>query len=58
MTTHLLHQMAMIAQEPGSNPGTGLKAWQTFTLYLVAPVGLFGVITASVLVFTRKKKSN
>ena len=48
----------MIAQEAGANPGTGLKAWQTFTIFIVTPVALFTLITATVLFFTRKKKSN
>jgi|FreactcultuFSWF8_1027224.scaffolds.fasta_scaffold00004_171 hypothetical protein len=58
MTTHLFQHLAMIAQEAGADPGTGLKAWQTFTIFIVTPVALFTLITATVLFFTRKKKSN
>ena len=38
-----LHSWASIAQEPGAEPGTGLKLWQTVTIFLLAPIGLFGV---------------
>jgi len=47
----------MSTQEPGADPGSGLKWYQTFLLYLVAPVGLFLGITAVVLLATRPKKS-
>ena len=56
MTTHLIHNLAMIAQEAGSQPGTGLKACQTFTIFIVTPIALFAVITGAVLAFTRNKK--
>jgi len=55
MTTHLFHSLAMIAQEAGADPGKGLKAWQTFALFVATPVGLFAVISGVVLLFTRKK---
>ena len=57
MIVHLLHHVAMSTQEPGAYPGSGLKWYQTFLLYLVAPVGLFLGITAVVLLATRPKKS-
>ena len=41
-----------INQEPGSNPGEGLTAIQTFTYFVAAPVALFLVI--SVLVWAGK----
>jgi len=41
MTTHLFQHLAMIAQEAGADPGTGLKAWQTFTIFIVTPVALY-----------------
>lgn len=50
-----LHSWASIAQEPGAEPGTGLKLWQTVTIFLLAPIGLFGVITVFVLYFSRTK---
>ncbi len=57
MIVHLLHHVAMSTQEPGADPGSGLKWYQTFLLYVVAPVGLFLGITAVVLLATRPKKS-
>lgn len=57
MVGHLLNQFVMTAQEPGSNPGSGLKLYQTFLLYVVTPVGLFLGISAIVLLFSRPKRS-
>ncbi len=49
------HSWASIAQEPGAEPGAGLKLWQTVTIFLLAPTGLFGVITVFSLYFSRTK---
>jgi hypothetical protein len=62
MIAHLLNHVsmghfAMSTQEAGSDPGTGLKWYQTFLLFFVAPVGLFFGITAIVLLSTRPKKN-
>ncbi len=57
MIVHFLNHLAMSTQEPGSNPGSGLKWYQTFLLYIVAPVGLFLGITAIVLLSSRPKKN-
>lgn len=57
MISHLLNHLAMTPQEPGSNPGSGLKWYQTFLLFFVAPVGLFTGISAIVLLATRPKKN-
>ena len=48
--------IAMATQEPGSDPGSGLKWYQTFLIFVVTPVGLFFGITAIVLLSTRPKK--
>ena len=56
MIAHLLNHVAMTAQEAGSDPGSGLKWYQTFLLFVVTPVGLFFGITAVVLLATRPKK--
>jgi hypothetical protein len=34
-------ELAMINQEPGSLPGEGLTALQTFTYFVATPIGLF-----------------
>ena len=52
MLTHLL----MINQEPGSLPGQGLTAIETFTYFVAAPVGLFLLISLITWVFTGEKK--
>jgi len=57
MIAHFFNHLAMTAQEPGSDPGSGLKWYQTFLLFFVAPVGLFLGITAIVLLATRPKKN-
>jgi hypothetical protein len=57
MIVHILNHVAMSTQEPGADPGSGLKWYQTFLLYFVAPVGLFLGISAIVLLATRPKKS-
>lgn len=46
-----------INQEPGSNPGEGLTAIQTFSYFVVAPVALFLVISILVWAGTSKKKA-
>ena len=56
MIAHLLNHLAMTPQEAGSDPGSGLKWYQTFLLFVVTPVGLFFGITAVVLLATRPKK--
>jgi len=50
-----LHSWASIAQEPGAEPAGPLKLWQTVTIFLLAPIGLFGVITVFSLYFSRTK---
>lgn len=55
MISHLFNHLAMIAQEPGAHPGSGLKTYQTFLLFFVAPVGLFVGISAVVLLLSRPK---
>ena len=45
-----------INQEPGSNPGEGLTAIQTFTYFVAAPVALFLVISVLVWAGTSTKK--
>jgi len=57
MIAHFSSHLAMIAQEPGSMPGSGLKVYQTFLLFFVAPVGLFLGISAVVLLATRPKNT-
>ncbi|MEI6220595.1 MAG: hypothetical protein WCP71_04730 [Actinomycetes bacterium] len=57
MVVHFLNHLAMSTQEPGSDPGSGLKLYQSFLLYIVAPVGLFLGITALVLLTSRPKKN-
>ena len=57
MIVHFLNHVAMATQEPGADPGSGLKWYQTFLLFFVAPVGLFLGITAIVLLSTRPKRN-
>jgi len=52
MLTHLL----MINQEPGSLPGEGLTAVETFTYFVAAPVGLFLLISLISWALTGEKK--
>ena len=48
-----------INQEPGSTPGEGLTAIETFSYFVAAPIVLFVVISALVWALTgEKKKSN
>ena len=56
MIAHLFNHVTMMTQEPGADPGSGLKWYQTFLLFFVTPVGLFFGITAIVLLSTRPKK--
>jgi hypothetical protein len=56
MIAHVFQHLSMTAQEPGAIPGSGLKAYQSFLLYFVAPVGLFVGISAIVLLSSRPKK--
>jgi len=46
----------MINQEPGSLPGQGLTAIETFTYFVAAPVGLFLLISLITWAFTGEKK--
>ena len=46
-----------INQEPGSLPGEGLTAVQTFTYFVAAPVGLFLVISLIAWALTGEKKN-
>jgi hypothetical protein len=46
----------MINQEPGSLPGEGLTAIETFTYFVAAPVGLFLLISLITWAFTGEKK--
>ena len=48
---------ANINQEPGSMPGEGLTALQTFTYFVAAPVGLFIAISVIVWALTGKRQS-
>ena len=52
---HALHSWALIAQEPGAQPGAGLKLWETVTIFILSPLALFGVITVFSLYFSRTK---
>jgi len=52
---HTLTSWASIAQEPGAEPAGPLKLWQTVTIFLLAPLGLFGVITVFAMYFSRTK---
>ena len=52
---YALTSWASIAQEPGAEPAAGLKLSQTVTIFLLAPLGLFGVITVFVTYFSRTK---
>lgn len=46
-----------INQEPGSMPGEGLTALQTFTYFVAAPIGLFIAISVIVWALTGKRQS-
>lgn len=56
-----LSQVALLSprinQEPGSMPGEGLTALQTFTYFVAAPIALFVVISVIVYALTGEKKS-
>ena len=52
---HILTSWASIAQEPGADPAAPLKLWQTVTIFLLVPIGLFAVISVFVLYFSRTK---
>ena len=56
MVVHFLNHLAMTTQEPGSLPGKGLKWYQTFLLYFVAPAGLFLGIGGITALATRPKR--
>lgn len=47
----------MIAQEAGSDPGKGLKVWQTLTLYVGTPLALFILIAGTVFIATSKNST-
>jgi hypothetical protein len=58
MMSNLLHAAStsqLINQEPGSLPGPGLSALQTFTYFVAAPIGLFLGISIIVWALTSKK---
>ena len=62
MIAHLFTHMfaghiSMSTQEPGADPGSGLKWYQTFLIFFVTPVGLFFGIAGIVLLSTRPKKN-
>ena len=42
--TQAAHLLPMIAQEGNAQPGEGLTALQTFTYFVLAPVGIFTAI--------------
>ena len=47
-----------INQEPGSMPGEGLTAVETFSYFVAAPIGLFLVISLLVWATTGEKKKS
>ena len=49
-------ELAMINQEPGSLPGEGLTALQTFTYFVAAPIGLFLCISFLSLITSGEKR--
>lgn len=49
-------ELAMINQEPGSLPGEGLTALQTFTYFAAAPIGLFLGISFLVWITSGEKR--
>ena len=55
-----LSQVALLSpkinQEPGSMPGEGLTAIQTFTYFVAAPIGIFLAISLIVWALTGEKK--
>jgi hypothetical protein len=46
-----------INQEPGSMPGEGLTALQTFTYFVAAPIGIFIAISVVVWALTSKRQN-
>ena len=42
--SQVTHLLPMIAQEGNAQPGEGLTALQTFTYFVLIPVGLFVII--------------
>ena len=48
----------LINQEPGSLPGQGLTALQTFSYFVAAPIGLFLGISLIVWAMTGKKSKS
>lgn len=57
---HTISQIALLSgkinQEPGSMPGEGLTALQTFTYFVAAPIGLFIAISLIVWALTGKRQ--
>ncbi|MET9925619.1 MULTISPECIES: hypothetical protein [unclassified Streptomyces] len=43
-------------RDDGDDPGPGLSAMETIGLYVIAPIGLFLLITALVMVLDKSKK--
>ncbi|WSR91379.1 hypothetical protein OG728_13575 [Streptomyces microflavus] len=54
----LLMSASALALTPddGDDPGPGLSAMETIGLYVIAPIALFLVITALVMVLDKSKK--
>ncbi|KUO22047.1 hypothetical protein [Streptomyces dysideae] len=42
-----------VARDDGDDPGPGLSVIETLGLYVVAPIGLFAVITGLVMILDR-----
>ncbi|MGW8886401.1 hypothetical protein [Streptomyces sp. NPDC055749] len=45
-----------LTRDDGDDPGQGLSAMDTIGLYVVAPIALFAVIVALVMVLDKSKK--
>ncbi|WP_406494140.1 hypothetical protein OG936_10650 [Streptomyces sp. NBC_00846] len=45
-----------LTRDDGDDPGQGLSVMETVGLYVVAPIALFVVITALVMIFDKSKK--
>ncbi|HET6858643.1 MAG TPA: hypothetical protein VFH94_16335 [Streptomyces sp.] len=52
----LMSSPAFAARDDGDDPGPGLSVMETLGLYVVAPIGLFVVIAALVMVLDKSKK--
>ncbi|MFH9570243.1 hypothetical protein [Streptomyces sp. NPDC017230] len=47
-----------LTRDDGDDPGTGLSVIETVGLYVVAPIALFVVITALVMVLDKSKEEH